>query len=77
MLERTKRIHHETLVTLISGMMTAVPINYVTLSLCINYWQITTPWKLTAICTVTLTFMAYIRVFYTRMYFSKRYYGKS
>ena len=64
MLERTRRIHHETLVTLITGMMTAVPIQYITLYVCINYWLITTPWKLTAICTVTLTFMAYIRVFF-------------
>jgi hypothetical protein len=71
--KRTKRIHKETTFSVASALLTQFPLNYLILYLCIEWWGITTPITLTIISTAFMTVSAYIRVFYTRLYFSKRY----
>jgi hypothetical protein len=71
--KRTKRIHKETTFSVLSALLTQFPLNYLILYLCIEWWGITSPGMLTIISTAFMTVSAYIRVFYTRLYFSKRY----
>tara|TARA_R100000152_G_C6782249_1_gene219298 strand:- start:6500 stop:6727 length:228 start_codon:yes stop_codon:yes gene_type:complete len=71
--ERTKRIHKETLFSVLSALLTQFPLNYLILWLCIEQFGITSPEALSVISVIFLTISAYIRIFYTRLYFSKRY----
>ena len=71
--KRTKRIHKETMFSVLSALLTQFPLNYLILWLCIERFGITSPEALSVISVIFLTISAYIRVFYTRLYFSKRY----
>ena len=71
--KRTKRIHKETMFSVLSALLTQFPLNYLILYICIERFGVTSPEILSIVSVIFLTISAYIRVFYTRLYFSKRY----
>jgi hypothetical protein len=71
--ERSIRIHKESAFSIGSALITQFPLNYLILWLCIEIWGITSAWGLSVISVAFMTVTAYIRVFYTRLYFSQRF----
>ena len=71
--ERTLMIHKETSFSILSGLITQAPLVFFTNWFMLDILEITNSFTLTSVNIVLLTIVGYIRVFYTRKYFSNRY----
>ena len=71
--DRTLMIHKETSFSILSGLITQAPLVFFSNSFMLDVIEITNSFTLTSINIILLTIVGYIRVFYTRKYFSDRY----
>lgn len=71
--DRTLMIHKETSFSILSGLITQAPLVFFTNWFMLDIIEITNSFTLTSINIILLTIVGYIRVFYTRKYFSDRY----
>ena len=71
--DRTLMIHKETSFSILSGLITQAPLVFFTNWFMLDVIEITKSFTLTSINIILLTIVGYIRVFYTRKYFSDRY----
>ncbi len=71
--DRTLMIHKETSFSILSGLITQAPLVFFTNWFMLDVIEITNSFTLTSINIILLTIVGYIRVFYTRKYFSDRY----
>ena len=71
--DRTLMIHKETSFSILSGLITQAPLVFFTNWFMLDVIEITNSFTLTSINIILLTIVGYVRVFYTRKYFSDRY----
>ena len=71
--DRTLMIHKETSFSILSGLITQAPLVFFSNWFMLDGIEITNSFTLTSINIILLTIVGYIRVFYTRKYFSDRY----
>ena len=71
--ERTLMIHKETSFSILSGLITQAPLVFFTNWFMLDVVGVTNSFTLTSINIFLLTIVGYVRVFYTRKYFSNRY----
>ena len=71
--DRTLMIHKETSFSILSGLITQAPLVFFSNWFMLDVIEITNSFTLTSINIILLTIVGYIRVFYTRKYFSDRY----
>ena len=71
--DRTLMIHKETSFSILSGLITQAPLVFFYNWFMLDVIEITNSFTLTSINIILLTIVGYIRVFYTRKYFSDRY----
>ena len=71
--ERTLMIHKETSFSILSGLITQAPLVFFTNWFMLDVMEIDNSFTLTSINIILLTIVGYVRVFYTRKYFSDRY----
>ena len=70
--DRTLMIHKETSFSILSGLITQAPLVFFSNWFMLDVIEITNSFTLTSINIILLTIVGYIRVFYTRKYFSDR-----
>jgi len=71
MSQSARQRHKETATTVFTGLIINYPLNLLGLYLCIDYFGMTDPFWIGTTITFYMTFLAYIRVFIIRSYFSK------
>ncbi len=71
--DRTLMIHKETSFSILSGLITQAPLVFFSNWFMLDILEITNSFTLTSVNIVLLTIVGYVRVFYTRKYFSNRY----
>lgn len=71
--ERTLMIHKETSFSILSGLITQAPLVFFTNWFMLDVMMIDNSFTLTSVNIILLTAVGYVRVFYTRKYFSDRY----
>ena len=71
--ERTMMIHKETSFSILSGLITQAPLVFFSNWFMLDIMQIENSFTITSVNIILLTIVGYIRVFYTRKYFSDRY----
>lgn len=71
--DRTLMIHKETSFSILSGLITQAPLVFFSNWFMLDVIEITNSFTLTSVNIILLTIVGYIRVFYTRKYFSDRY----
>jgi len=71
--ERSLMIHKETSFSILSGLVTQAPILFFTTWFMLDVLLIRDSFTVTSANIIIVTILSYIRVFYTRKYFSDRY----
>tara|TARA_Y100001958_G_C21231795_1_gene557632 strand:- start:2216 stop:2485 length:270 start_codon:yes stop_codon:yes gene_type:complete len=71
--ERTMMIHKETSFSILSGLITQAPLVFFSNWFMLDVMQVQSSFTITSVNIILLTIVGYIRVFYTRKYFSNRY----
>ena len=71
--ERTMMIHKETSFSILSGLITQAPLVFFTNWFMLDVMEISNSFTVTSVNIILLTIVGYVRVFYTRKYFSDRY----
>ena len=71
--ERTMMIHKETSFSILSGLITQAPLVFFSNWSMLDVMQVQSSFTITSVNIILLTIVGYIRVFYTRKYFSNRY----
>tara|TARA_Y100001951_G_C11204307_1_gene219011 strand:- start:421 stop:684 length:264 start_codon:yes stop_codon:yes gene_type:complete len=71
--DRTLMIHKETSFSILSGLITQAPLVFFSNWFMLDVIEVSSSFTLTSVNIVLLTIVGYIRVFYTRKYFSNRY----
>ena len=71
--ERTMMIHKETSFSILSGLVTQAPLVFFSNWFMLDVMEIESSFTITSINIILLTIVGYVRVFYTRKYFSARY----
>ena len=71
--DRTLMIHKETSFFILSGLITQAPLVFFSNWFMLDVIEVSSSFTLTSVNIVLLTIVGYIRVFYTRKYFSNRY----
>ena len=71
--ERSMMIHKETSFSILSGLLTQAPILFFTTWFMLDVLEITSSFTVTSANIFIVSILSYIRVFYTRKYFSDRY----
>ena len=71
--ERTLMIHKETSFSILSGLITQAPLVFFTNWFMLDVMKIDNSFTITSVNIILLTIVGYVRVFYTRKYFSDRY----
>ena len=71
--ERTMMIHKETSFSILSGLITQAPLVFFSNWFMLDVMQVQSSFTITSVNIILLTIVGYIRVFYTRKYFSDRY----
>ncbi len=65
--------HKETAFSVLSGLITQAPILVLLMYLMREVFEVTDWWVLSSVNVFFMTITSYVRVYYTRMYFSGRY----
>lgn len=65
--------HRETSFTILSGLVTQAPIIVLIMYSMREIFNVTDWWVLSMVNITSMTIISYIRIYYTRMYFSGRY----
>jgi len=65
--------HRETSFTILSGLVTQAPIIVLIMYCMREVFNVTDWWVLSLVNITSMTIISYIRLYYTRMYFSGRY----
>ena len=65
--------HKETAFSVLSGLLTQAPILVFLMYLMREVFEVTDWWVLSSVNVIFMTITSYVRVYYTRMYFSGRY----
>ena len=65
--------HRETSFTILSGLVTQAPIIVFIMYCMREVFNVTDWWVLSLVNITSMTIISYIRLYYTRMYFSGRY----
>ena len=71
--ERSMMIHKETSFSILSGLITQAPLVFFTNWFMLDVMEISNSFTVTSVNIILLTIVGYVRVFYTRKYFSDRY----
>ena len=71
--ERTMMIHKETSFSILSGLITQAPLVFFSNWFMLDVMEIESSFTITSVNIILLTIVGYVRVFYTRKYFSARY----
>ena len=71
--ERSMRIHKETSFSILSGLITQAPLVFFTNWFMLDVMEVDSSFTVTSVNIILLTIVGYVRVFYTRKYFSDRY----
>ena len=71
--ERTMMIHKETSFSILSGLVTQAPLVFFSNWFMLDVMEIESSFTITSVNIILLTIVGYVRVFYTRKYFSARY----
>ena len=66
-------IHKETSFSILSGLITQAPLVFFSNWFMLDVMQVQSSFTITSVNIILLTIVGYIRVFYTRKYFSNRY----
>ena len=71
--ERSMMIHKETSFSILSGLITQAPLVFFTNWFMLDVMEVDSSFTVTSVNIILLTIVGYVRVFYTRKYFSDRY----
>ena len=71
--DRTLMIHKETSFSILSGLITQAPLVFFSNWFMLDVIEVSSSFTLTSVNIILLTIVGYVRVFYTRKYFSNRY----
>lgn len=69
---RSRSIHKETATTVGTGLIINYPLNLFLLFVCIDVWGMTNTFYIGTLITTLMTFVAYVRVYSIRRWFSVR-----
>ena len=69
---KSRRIHKETATTVGTGLLINYPLNLFLLFVCIDLWGMTNTFYIGTLITGLMTFVAYVRVYSIRRWFSAR-----
>jgi len=69
---KSRKIHKETATTVGTGLLINYPLNLFLLFVCIDLWGMTNTFYIGTLITTLMTFVAYVRVYSIRRWFSAR-----
>ena len=69
---QSRSIHKETAATVGTGLLINYPLNLFLLFVCIDLWGMTNTFYIGTLITALMTFVAYVRVYSIRRWFSVR-----
>jgi len=69
---KSRKIHKETATTVGTGLLINYPLNLFLLFVCIDLWGMTNTFYIGTLITTLMTFVAYVRVYSIRRWFSVR-----
>jgi hypothetical protein len=69
---KSRKIHKETATTVGTGLLINYPLNLFLLFVCIDLWGMTNTFYIGTLITGLMTFVAYVRVYSIRRWFSAR-----
>jgi len=72
MSKQSRSIHKETATTVGTGLLINYPLNLFLLFVCIDLWGMTNTFYIGTLITALMTFVAYVRVYSIRRWFSVR-----
>lgn len=72
MSKSSRQIHKETATTVGTGLLINYPLNLFLLFVCIDVWGMTNTFYIGTLITALMTFVAYVRVYSIRRWFSVR-----
>lgn len=72
MSKSSRQIHKETATTVGTGLLINYPLNLFLLFVCIDLWGMTNTFYIGTLITALMTFVAYVRVYSIRRWFSVR-----
>lgn len=71
--KRSQRIHKETTFSIVSGLITQAPIMLAATYIMRESFGILDWWTLSSVNILIMTVVSYVRLYYTRLYFSERF----